>query len=92
MIRRVRFIKRAQEIGFTLAEIRDLLAFRINTDRNSSEVRRLAEAKITNIEQRIQTLQRMKDVLRRMTERSPGCGLVSECPILKSIDSDEVLQ
>jgi Predicted transcriptional regulators len=91
-VRRVRFIKRAQEIGFTLAEIRGLLAIRIDADRDSSEVRKLAQAKITDIEKKIQTLQLMKGVLSRITERCSGCGPTSECPILESIDSDEVLQ
>lgn len=91
-VRRVRFIKRAQEIGFTLAEIRELLAVRIDSGRNSAEVRSLASAKITDIEEKIQTLHRMKDALVRITERCSGCGPTSECPILESIDSDEVLQ
>lgn len=91
-VRRVRFIKRAQEIGFTLAEIRELLAIRIDADRDSSDVRALAQAKIIDIEEKIQTLQRMKDALGRMTERCTGCGPASECSILESIDSDEVLQ
>ena len=91
-VRRVRFIKRAQEIGFTLSEIRELLAIRIDGDRTSSEVRALAEAKIMAIEEKMQTLQRMKQALGRITERCSGCGPASECPILESIDSDEVLQ
>lgn len=91
-VRRVRFIKRAQEIGFTLAEIRELLAIRIETDRDSAEVRALAIAKIASIEDKIQTLHRMKEALHRITERCPGCGPANECPILESIDSDEVLQ
>ena len=91
-VRRVRFIKRAQEIGFTLTEIRELLAIRIDADRDSSNVRALAHAKIADIEEKIQTLQRMKGALGRITERCRGCGPASECPILESIDSDEVLQ
>ena len=91
-VRRVRFIKRAQEIGFTLAEIRGLLAIRIDADRDSSEVRTLAQAKIADIEKKIQTLQLMKQVLGRITERCSGCGPTRECPILESIDSEEVLQ
>ena len=91
-VRRVRFIKRAQEIGFTLAEIRELLAIRIDASRDSAEVRTLAKAKITDIEEKIQTLHRMRDALGRITERCSGCGPTSECPILESIDSDEVLQ
>lgn len=91
-VRRVRFIKRAQEIGFALAEIRELLAIRIDGGRDSAEVRALANGKITDIEAKIQTLHRMKKALRRITERCSGCGPASECPILESIDSDEVLQ
>ncbi len=91
-VRRVRFIKRAQEIGFTLAEIRELLAIRIDSGRDSAEVRALANAKINDIEEKIKTLHRMKEALGRITERCSGCGPASECPILESIDSDEVLQ
>ncbi len=91
-VQRVRFIKRAQEIGFTLAEIRGLLAIRVDADRDSAEVRDLAQAKITDIEEKIKTLQRMKTALGRITQRCSGCGPASECPILESIDSDEVLQ
>ena len=91
-VQRVRFIKRAQEIGFTLAEIRGLLAIRVDADRDSAQVRDLAQAKITDIEEKIKTLQRMKTALGRITQRCSGCGPASECPILESIDSDEVLQ
>ena len=91
-VRRIRFIKRAQELGFTLSEIRDLLALRIDKERPSSEVRTLAQAKISNIEAKIRTLNNMKRVLSNLTERCSGCGPSNECPILESIDSDEVLQ
>ena len=91
-VRRIRFIKRAQEIGFTLAEIRELLAIRISADRDSSDVRTLAQTKINDIDEKIQTLQRMKKALGRITQRCSGCGPASECPILESIDSEEMLQ
>src|SRR5438067_13277135 len=48
-VRRVRFIKRAQEIGFSLAEIKDLLMLRVDSRRQSAEVRTLAEAKIRTL-------------------------------------------
>ena len=73
-------------------ECGELLAIRLDTDRDSSDVRALAHAKIKDIDQKIQTLQRMKKALGRITERCTGCGPASECPILESIDSDEVLQ
>ena len=91
-VRRVRFIKRAQEIGFSLAEIRELLSLRIDAQRTSAEVRSLAEAKIADIEWKMRTLKAMKTALHRLTERCSGCGPASECPILESIDSEEVLR
>jgi MerR family mercuric resistance operon transcriptional regulator len=90
MVRRVRFIKRAQEIGFSLAEIRELLSLRADGQRN--EVRAIARAKIADIEDKMRTLKAMKTVLSRLTERCSGCGPASECPILESIDSEEVLR
>jgi MerR family transcriptional regulator, copper efflux regulator len=85
-------IKRAQDLGFTLAEIKELLALRIDHKRNSTEVRTLAQAKIADIEEKIHTLKKMKRVLSDLTERCSGCGPSDECPILESIDSEEVLQ
>jgi MerR family mercuric resistance operon transcriptional regulator len=91
-VRRVRFIKRAQEIGFSLGEIRELLSLRVDAQRESAEVRALAQAKMADIDGKIRTLKAMKTVLNRLTERCSGCGPASECPILESIDSEEVLR
>src|SRR4051794_17716577 len=55
-VRRVRFIKRAQELGFTLAEIRELLTLRVDESRSSAEVRSIAERKIADIDERIRAL------------------------------------
>ena len=91
-VRRVRFIKRAQELGFTLAEIRELLSLRIDHDRDRSEVRAIAEAKVADIQEKIRTLSSMKDALLRLTEHCRGHGPASECPILESLDSDEEIR
>ncbi len=91
-VRRVRFIKRAQEIGFSLAEIRELLSLRVDTKRDRSEVHALAQAKIIDIDGKIQTLKAMRTALHRLTGRCTGCGPASDCPILESIDSEEVLR
>ena len=91
-VRRVRFIKRAQELGFTLAEIRDLLTLRVDESRSSGEVRSIAEAKIADIDGKIRSLAAMKRALTHLTNRCSGHGPASECPILEGIDSDEVLR
>lgn len=90
--RRVRFIKRAQELGFSLSEIRELLALKMKPGTNRKDIRVRAEAKIADIEQKIETLERMKKALRNMTERCDGCGPLAECPILESLDPKEYTQ
>src|SRR6266849_5272993 len=62
-VRRVRFIKRAQELGFSLAEIRDLLSLREDAGAGAHEMRERAKAKVANIEEKIRTLQAMKHAL-----------------------------
>ena len=84
-VQRVRFIKRAQDLGFSLAEIRDLLSMRVDAKKDCSAVQRLAQAKVADIDKRIRTLKSMKRVLARLAERCPGSGPSSECPILESI-------
>jgi MerR family mercuric resistance operon transcriptional regulator len=86
-VSRVRFIKRAQELGFSLSEIKELLSLRIHDERDSGDVKQLAQAKIADIEEKIQTLHRMKEVLSELTARCSGCGPTSDCPILASIES-----
>jgi len=88
-VHRVRFIKRAQELGFSLAEIRDLLSIQIDPKKECSDVKRLAKAKMADIDEKIRTLEAMKRVLSGLTKLCPGQGPSSECPILESIDANE---
>ena len=89
-VRRVRFIKRAQELGFSLAEIRELLSLTGNADAGAQDVRERARAKLADIEAKIQSLQAMKHALTALAESCPGCGPLSECPILDALDAKEV--
>ncbi len=84
--RRLRFIKKAQELGFSLNEIRELLSLRMKQGAKSTDIRARAEAKVADIEQKIRALQGMKKALRRLTERCDGCSPLAECPILESLD------
>ncbi|MEP6714454.1 MAG: heavy metal-responsive transcriptional regulator [Terriglobia bacterium] len=92
VVRRVRFIKRAQRIGFTLTEIRELLLLRVDRHRTSADVRGIAQAKIVDIENKVRTLEAMKSALIHLTDKCTGHGPASDCPILESIDSDEPLR
>ncbi|HZC24665.1 MAG TPA: heavy metal-responsive transcriptional regulator [Candidatus Binatia bacterium] len=87
--RRLRFIKHAQELGFSLKEIRELLALRISPRTSSAEIRKRAKAKIRNIEDKIKSLESMRKSLHKLTESCSGCGPVSECPILESLDAED---
>lgn len=86
--RRLRFIKRAQELGFSLHEIQELLSLRVSPRSTSKEIRQRAEAKIVDIEAKIKTLESMKKALRKLTTTCIGCTPVSECPILESLDGE----
>jgi MerR family transcriptional regulator, copper efflux regulator len=86
-VQRVQFIKRAQELGFSLKEIRELLSIQIDPTKECSDVQRLAKAKVADIEARIRTLRSMKRVLSALADACPGSGPSSECPILDSIDA-----
>ncbi len=80
-------MKRAQELGFSLKEIKELLALRLKPTSRSSAVKERATAKIADIEEKVRTLQRMKRALTKLTAACDGCGSTSECPILEALES-----
>lgn len=90
-VRRVRFIKRAQELGFSLKEIKELLSIRFDPESDCSGVRKLARAKVVDIEQKIRTLQAMRKVLGKLATACPGRGPLSDCP-LESFEPDGEIQ
>jgi len=87
--RRLRFISRAQELGFSLKEIRELLSLRVSRTTTSKDIRTRAEAKIADIDAKIRSLGSMKKALRKLTSVCEGCVPVKECPILESLDSED---
>ena len=84
--RRLRFIKRAQELGFSLREIRDLLSLRVRPGTSRADIRARAQAKMLDVDRKIQSLQAIKKALRMLTDRCDGCGPIAACPILESLD------
>jgi len=87
-VSRLRFIRRAQALGFTLKEIRELLA--ISAQRDVARVKRTAQAKLADVEERIAALERMRDGLSRLIEACPGHGRAADCPILNALGGAEV--
>ena len=87
--RRLRFIRRAQELGFSLKEIRELLSLRVSRTTRSADIRARAEAKVADIEAKIRSLESMKKTLRKLTRIYDGCAPMAECPILESLDRED---
>lgn len=87
--RRLKFIRRAQELGFSLAEIAELLSLRVSRRTTSAQIRASAESKIADIDAKIRSLESMKKTLRRLTTACDGCAPLAECPILESLDSED---
>jgi Hg(II)-responsive transcriptional regulator len=85
-VRRIRFIKRAQELGFSLGEIRDLLSLRVQRGTTAAEVRSRAEAKLGDIRRKIADLRAIERALKKLTDACPGQGPLGECPILQHLD------
>ena len=85
-VRVVRFIKRAQELGFTLHEIEELLRLRDDRRATCAEVRATASDKIDDIARKIQSLQAMKRALGVLVRSCERDGSTRRCPILEALD------
>ena len=82
-VARLLFIRRAQALGFTLDEIRELLD--LSKRRDVARVKRAAQQKLADVEQRIADLGRMRDGLRSLIAACPGHGRAAHCPILRAL-------
>lgn len=88
-IRRIRFIKRAQLLGFSLKEIQELLALRVDGPISCQEVRQRTEAKIAEVERKLVELQRLRLALREISALCVEEGPTSACPMLEALDHQE---
>ena len=81
---RLRFIRRAQVMNFTLAEIAALLELRDRRGRSKAAVRAMARIKLREIDDRVAALVALRDELKTLVEACPGPD--SDCPILRGIE------
>jgi MerR family transcriptional regulator, copper efflux regulator len=86
-LRRLRFIRRAKGLGFTLDDIRALLA--LSDERDVAEVKRAAQRKLDDIDHRIAELQRVRAGLNTLIAACPGHGRAEACPILNALSNEE---
>ncbi len=87
-LRRLRFIRHAKVLGFSLNEIRELLTLRINSIDTCDRVRERTEVKIADIERKIQALQHMNDALSELVAACSRRGRTKDCPILDSLEAN----
>ncbi len=88
-VRRVMFIRRAQTIGFTLDEIRALLALRVQAQRRCEPVKKSAEVARQRVRKHLADLRRMDKVLGRLIRACDEHAVTEECPILTALELGE---
>ncbi|MDB5294606.1 MAG: merR1 [Phycisphaerales bacterium] len=88
VVARLRFIRRAKELGFTLKEVAELLSLRLDPDTTPADVKRRAEAKLADIEAKVRTLRRMHKALSKVTAACGGHGKIGDCPILDALERE----
>ena len=92
VVRRLVFIRRAKELGFSLNEIRELLDISLDPDAACSDVKRKVDDKLAAIEEKIKSLRRMKRALNGLLRacQAQGAANAELCPILVSLDGEEM--
>jgi MerR family mercuric resistance operon transcriptional regulator len=88
---RLRFIKQSQALGFTLTQIKELLALKVAPNQPCIDVVRQIEAKALEVKAKIVHLQAIERTLDNMKVLCEGRCSVSECPILENLDSESVM-
>lgn len=83
-VHRLRFVRRARDLGFSVAEIGELLGLWNDRSRHSADVKRLAQAHIAELEARIGKLREMADTLRTLSDCCAGDER-PDCPILAEL-------
>lgn len=85
-IKRLHFIRRAKEVGFTLKDIEELLQISANPDSACLDIKRRAQRKIEEADRKIQDLQKIRDALESLTRDCETSANTSECPLLAALD------
>ena len=87
-VKRVRFIQRAKELGFSLNDIQALLELRNKPGTTCAAIRSQALFKIEEVNKKMRNLTRIRDALSELADRCVSEANLSECPILDALDDD----
>ncbi|MCJ2020918.1 helix-turn-helix domain-containing protein [Methylobacterium sp. E-041] len=83
-LRRLSFIRRGRDLGFTVDQIRELLAMADDRDRSCAEVDTIARAHLAQVERKLADLTRLAHELRDVIGQC-GCGSVADCRIIEAL-------
>ena len=83
-VERLQFIRRAKDLGFSLDEIRDLLALSDQRGTGVSEIWEIAARRLADVETRLAELSRLRDGLKQLVDACPGHGDPGACPIVSA--------
>lgn len=83
-LRRLSFIRRGRALGFTVEQIRDLLALADERERSCGEVDTIARAHLADVERKLADLTRLASELREVIGQC-GCGSVADCRIIEAL-------
>lgn len=90
-VRRLRFIKHAQALGFSLEDVQELLALRVTDPRSCARVEATTESKLRHVRERIREFRRMERVLESLLHSCEAREATDECPVLAALadESDD---
>jgi MerR family copper efflux transcriptional regulator len=88
VVARLRFIRRAKELGFSLEEIRDLLALSDGRETGVAGIKEIAARRLADVEERLAEFTRLRDGLKGLVDACPGHGDPGACPILTAFKED----
>ncbi len=88
-VHRIRFIRQAQELGFSLREIDDLLSLRADPSTDARDVRQRATAKLEEVNRKLGQLEQIRTALEALIAACPGTGALRTCSIMEALTDAE---
>jgi Cu(I)-responsive transcriptional regulator len=91
-VRRLQFIRRLRDLGFTLDQVRELLQLASDSKQACDQVDRITHEHLVTVQQKIRDLQKLASELRRLSQGCKGGGKIAECRIIEALSPDRSVQ